>query len=138
VVRLGWVADYFSQAVLIGYLHGVAVVLIIGQLAKLLGLDVDAQDPLAQLAEVVRELPDLQGTTLAVGALSLAGLLLLRWRTPKLPGALLVVVAAIAASAALGLAASGVATVGEIPPACPASTCPQPPWATCSPWSRRR
>ncbi|HEV2892576.1 MAG TPA: SulP family inorganic anion transporter [Actinomycetota bacterium] len=38
VIRLGWVADYFSRAVLIGYLHGVAVMLIIGQLAKLLGL----------------------------------------------------------------------------------------------------
>ena len=49
LIRLGWVADYFSRAVLIGYIHGVAVVLIIGQLGKLLGLDIDAQDPLAQL-----------------------------------------------------------------------------------------
>jgi SulP family sulfate permease len=67
VIRLGWVADYLSRAVLIGYLHGVAVVLVIGQLAKLLGLEIDAQDPLAQLVEVVRELPDLSGITLAVG-----------------------------------------------------------------------
>src|SRR5918993_1539638 len=99
VIRLGWVADYFSRAVLIGYLHGVAVVLVIGQLAKLLGLDIDARDPLAQLAEVVR----------------------------KLPGALLVVVAAIAASAALGLAAEGVATVGEIPSGLPGLALPTAP-----------
>ena len=52
---------------LIGYIHGVAVMLIIGQLGKLLGLDIDAQDPLAQLAEVVGELGQLSGITLAVG-----------------------------------------------------------------------
>jgi sulfate permease, SulP family len=137
VIRLGWVADYFSRAVLIGYLHGVAVVLVIGQLAKLLGLDIDAQQPLAQLAEVVREVSELHGTTLAVGLLCLGSLLGLRWRAPKLPGALLVVVAAIAASAVLGLAASGVATVGEIPSGLPSLALPTAPWATCSPWSRR-
>jgi MFS superfamily sulfate permease-like transporter len=38
LIRLGWVTDYFSRAVLIGYLHGVAVVLVIGQLGKLFGL----------------------------------------------------------------------------------------------------
>jgi MFS superfamily sulfate permease-like transporter len=57
LIRLGWVADYFSRAVLVGYIHGVAVVLIVGQLGKLLGLDIDAQDPLPQLAEVARESP---------------------------------------------------------------------------------
>jgi sulfate permease, SulP family len=46
LVRLGWIADYFSRPVLIGYIHGVAVVLIVGQLGKLLGIPVDARDPL--------------------------------------------------------------------------------------------
>jgi hypothetical protein len=119
LIRLGWVADYFSRAVLIGYIHGVAVVLIIGQLGKLLGLDIDAQDPLAQLAEVVGELGQLSGITLAVGVACLASLVLLRWRAPKLPGPLLVVIAAIAASAAIGLAEEGVAVVGEIPAGLP-------------------
>ena len=119
LIRLGWVADYFSRAVLIGYIHGVAVVLVIGQLGKLLGLDIDAQDPLAQLAEVVGELGSLSGTTLAVGVACLAPLLLLRWRAPKIPGPLVVVIAAIVASAAIGLASEGVAVVGEIPPGLP-------------------
>src|SRR5262245_27124852 len=44
-LRLGWVADYFSRPVLIGYLHGVAVVLFITQLGKLFGLDIEANDP---------------------------------------------------------------------------------------------
>jgi SulP family sulfate permease len=98
LVRLGWLADYLSRAVLIGYLHGVAVVLVTGQLGKLLGLDIDAQDPLPQLAEVAREITDLSATTVAVGTASLALLLLLRWRAPKLPGPLVVVVLAIAAA----------------------------------------
>jgi SulP family sulfate permease len=49
VLRLGWIADYFSRPVLVGYIHGVAVVLIVGQLGKLLGLSIDASDPLPQL-----------------------------------------------------------------------------------------
>jgi SulP family sulfate permease len=100
-------------------IHGVAVVLIIGQLGKLLGLDIDAQDPLAQLAEVVGELGQVSGITLAVGVACLGPLLLLRWRAPKIPGPLLVVIAAIAASAAIGLAEEGVAVVGEIPAGLP-------------------
>ena len=43
MLRLGWIADYFSRPVLIGYLHGVAIVLVVSQLGKLLGLDVDAR-----------------------------------------------------------------------------------------------
>ena len=54
VLRLGWIADYFSRPVLIGYIHGVAVILVIGQLGKLLGLSIDARDPLPQLWEVIQ------------------------------------------------------------------------------------
>jgi SulP family sulfate permease len=59
VARLGWLADYFSRPVLIGYIHGVAVVLVIGQLGKLLGLDIAGIEPLDQLGEVVRELGEI-------------------------------------------------------------------------------
>jgi sulfate permease, SulP family len=48
MLRLGWIADYFSRPVLLGYIHGVAVVLVIGQLGKLLGVSVDARKPLSQ------------------------------------------------------------------------------------------
>jgi sulfate permease, SulP family len=126
IVRLGWIADYFSRAVLIGYIHGVAVVLIVGQLGKLLGLDIDAHDPLPQLLEVARELTGLSGATATVGATCLALLLVLRWRAPKLPGPLLVVVVAVAASWVLALVDHGVAVVGEIPPGLPGLRVPVP------------
>ena len=124
LARMGWVADYFSRAVLIGYIHGVAVVLIVGQLGKLFGLDIAAQDPIPQLVEVIRELPELSVITTVVAACCLVPLLLLRWRVPKLPGALLVVVLAIAASWVLQLADHGVAVVGAIPPGLPSVAIP--------------
>ena len=120
VLRLGWLADYFSRPVLVGYIHGVAVVLIIGQLAKLLGLSIDARDPLAQLWEVVRELGSVSGPTVA----RRRGLARRASRT-ALPAAacclraLLVVAAAIGVSWALDLQAHGVAVVGEIPAGLP-------------------
>jgi sulfate permease, SulP family len=119
IIKFGWVADYFSRAVLVGYIHGVAVFLIIGQLEKLFGLDIEATDPVPQLLEVAREVSDFDSTTLVVGVACLAPLLVLRWLAPKVPGPLVVVVLAIAASAFLDLEAKGVAVAGEIPPGLP-------------------
>jgi len=76
LVRLGWIADYLSRSVLIGYIHGVAVVLIVGQLGKLLGLNSSAQKPPAQVIEVAREISDISWPTVAVGGICLAALLL--------------------------------------------------------------
>jgi SulP family sulfate permease len=117
--RLGWIADYFSRPVLIGYLHGIAAVLVVGQLGKLLGLSMSAQTSPGQIGEIVRELADLSWTTLAVGLASLTALLLLGWLMPKLPGPLIVVVLAIVASATVGLASMGVTVVGYIPSGLP-------------------
>jgi sulfate permease, SulP family len=124
IIRLGWVADYFSRAVLIGYIHGVAVVLIVGQLGKLFGLDIEAQDPLPQLVEFGREVSRLSVNTVVVGLACLAPLLLLRWLIPKFPAALIVVAVAIGASAALELSDRGVTTVGEIPSGLPSVALP--------------
>jgi high affinity sulfate transporter 1 len=124
LARLSWIADYLSRPVLVGYIHGVAGVLIIGQLGKLLGLDIDALDPIPQLVEVFSELGETSITTLAVGATSLGVLLTLRVTSPRFPGALVVVVAGIAISSVLGLAAHGVAAVGEVPAGLPAISPP--------------
>jgi SulP family sulfate permease len=124
VLRLGWIADYFSRPVLVGYIHGVAFVLIVGQLGKLLGLSIHASDPLPQLWEVVKELGSVSGATVAVSAVSLAVLFGLRRLVPKLPAALLVVVAAIALSWAFDFAAHGIAEVGKIPAGLPSFEIP--------------
>jgi sulfate permease, SulP family len=128
-LRLGWVADYFSRPVLIGYLHGIAVVLVIAQLGKLLGVEVEATEPLQRLWEVARELGEVSGATVAVSVTSLAALVVLRRFLPALPGALIVVVSAIAASWAFDFASHGIATIGPVPGGLPRPSLPTPPLA---------
>jgi SulP family sulfate permease len=126
VLRLGWIADYFSRPVLVGYIHGVAFVLIVGQLGKLLGVPIDATDPLPQLWEVLTNVAGASGATVAVGAVSLAALFALRKLVPKLPAALIVVVAAMTLSWAFDFAGHGIAVIGPIPAGLPSFTIPRP------------
>ena len=127
-LRLGWIADYLSRPVLVGYMHGVAAVLAIGQLGKLLGLQIEADEPIAQLVEVAREIGAVSGPTVAVSAGALLVLLPLRFLAPRVPAPLLVVVAGIALSAAAGLSAHGVVVVGAIPSGLPDIRLPSRPF----------
>ena len=129
VARLGWLADYFSRPVLVGYIHGVAIVLVCGQIGKLLGIDIDASEPIGQVVEAFGELADVSGTTLLVSTIALGALVAARLSLPRLPASLIVVVASIAVSWAVGLADNGVAVVGEIPSGLPNVTIPSPPLA---------
>jgi len=124
IIRLGWIADYFSRPVLIGYIHGVAIVLIVAQLGKLFGLDINAQDPVPQLVEFVREIGESSRSTITVGVACLAALVLLPRLAPRIPWPLVVVAVVVAASAALKLAEHGVAIVGEIPSGFPGLAIP--------------
>jgi SulP family sulfate permease len=127
LLRLGWIADYLSRPVLIGYIHGVAGVLVIGQLGKVLGLDIEAADPVPQLVEVASDLGETSATTMAVGLGALLVLLPLRFVAPRVPAPLVVVVAGIALSSMLALAEHGVAVVGDIPAGLPSVGLPQTP-----------
>jgi sulfate permease, SulP family len=124
VVRLGWIADYLSRPVLVGYIHGVAAVLIIGQLGKLLGLDLTAIDPIPQLVEIGKEIADTSLLTLAISIVAITVLLGLRSVRPSFPAALVVVVTGIAASSLLALSSHGVAVVGTVPAGLPGISFP--------------
>jgi SulP family sulfate permease len=126
LLRIGWIADYFSRPVLIGYLHGVAITLVVAQLGKLLGLDIDASEPLGRLWEIAKELDDVSGATVAVSAVALATLAGLRRLVPLLPGALIVVVGAIGASWAFDFGSHGIALVGPVEGGLPRPTLPTP------------
>jgi sulfate permease, SulP family len=125
ILRLAWIADYFSRPVLTGYIHGVAVVLILGQLGRMLGVEVEPRAPLPELVEVLKEVGSANPATVAVSACSLAVLVALRLWLPRVPGPLVIVVAGIAASTGLGLAADGVAVVGPVPSGLPSVQVPQ-------------
>jgi high affinity sulfate transporter 1 len=128
-VRLGWIADYFSRPVLVGYIHGVVVVLIVGQLGKMLGISISARDPIPQLAQVIAGLGHAQPGTVMVSVVTLTALFVCRLRLPRLPAALIVVIAMIALSWWLDMSAHGIAVVGRIPSGLPSIRIPTPPVA---------
>ena len=119
LLRLGWIADYFSQSVLVGYITGVAVLMILGQLEKLTGLSSQYDDAVRATIDIVRNIGDANPATVVVGGAAFAVLVLFGRFLPRWPGALIVVVLGIAASWLLDLEAHGVSVTGSIPAGLP-------------------
>lgn len=117
--RLGFIASFLSHPILIGYLNGIAIVIVLGQLPKLLGYPSEVREVLPRLLELAERLPASNAATAILGLASLAALLLLKRLAPRLPGALLVVIAGIAAVAFLDLPQLGVRVGGPIPAGLP-------------------
>ena len=124
LMRLGAVATLISDPVLTGFKAGLGLVIIVDQLPKLLGFHITKAGFFRDVVSIGRHLGETSVPTLLVGAGLLALIFLLEHFAPKLPGPLVAVVAAIAASSALGLAAMGVATVGNVPGGFPPLTLP--------------
>ncbi len=114
VLRLGFIADFLSRTVLVGFLTGVGLQVGISVLSEMLGVAVDSRRPVVQLWEVLRGVPQASLPTVALSASVLLFVLLLRRFAPKVPAALVAVVAAIAASAAWNFAGRGIATIGPV------------------------
>ena len=131
LAHLGFVADLLSKPTQIGYMNGLALTIVIGQLPKLFGFSVDADGLISEARGFVTGLADgLFNTTAAViGVASLVGILLLQRWLPKVPAVLVVVVVAALAVNALGLQADGVKTIGVLPQGFPPFTVPTVPWA---------
>jgi sulfate permease, SulP family len=124
LLRLGFVADLLSRPVLVGYMAGVALIMIVDQLRRVTGVPVTGQLFFSQLVSFARGIGDVRPATAAVAAAVLAFLLLLGSRWPHAPGPLLGVLLATAAVAAFGLGRHGVPTVGPVPAALPAPALP--------------
>ena len=92
VLRLGFLADFFSRPVLLGFLNGVAVIIIVSQLPKLFGISVHTDSTLGTLWQVITHLGDAQWRTIVLGAVLLAVLVLLGRFARLVPGALVVLV----------------------------------------------
>jgi high affinity sulfate transporter 1 len=135
LAKFGFVADLLSKPTQIGYMNGLALTIIVGQLPKLLGFSVDADGLIAEARAVWSGLAQgLVNTTAAVvGAASLIGILLLNRLLPKLPSVLIVVVLAAVAVNALNLEERGVDTVGVIPQGFPPLTIPTVMWSDLPP-----
>src|SRR6478735_3648731 len=115
VVRLGFVADLLSYPVLIGYMAGVAVIMIASQLAAITGVQLEAGRPIARVVELLGRLDEVQTLTFAIGISVTVFLLVLRRVAPLAPGTLIAMVGAGAIVAIFGLEAQGVPVVGPVP-----------------------
>jgi high affinity sulfate transporter 1 len=123
--KLGFVADLLSKEVQVGYMNGLGITIIAGQLPKLFGFSTNADSFLKEVKVFVEGLDETHAATLAVGIAALALLLLLPRITTRVPAVLAAVVGATALSAAVGLSDHGVSTVGTLPKGVPT---PSIPW----------
>jgi high affinity sulfate transporter 1 len=126
LLRLGFITELLSKPIRYGYMNGIALTVLIGQLPKLFGFSIESAGPLRNLARIAEALRAGQAnwTAFAVGAATLAAILLLtRWK--RIPGLLIAVVAATLAVSLLGLDKSaGVKVLGSLPQGLPSLVMP--------------
>ena len=124
--KLGFVADLLSKPTILGYMNGLALTIIVGQLPKFLGFSVDADTFLGDVAGVVQGIVNGEVVAAAalVGTITLITILVLTRWLPKVPAVLVAVVLAIVISIAFDLAAKGVKVVGPLPEGLPSFTLP--------------
>jgi high affinity sulfate transporter 1 len=126
VGKLGFIADLISKPTMIGYMNGLALTILIGQLPKLFGFKVEAQGLIREFSGFVKGLANGEAVA-AAAAVGIGGVVLIlvlqRW-LPKVPAVLIAVVLAIAATTVFGLAEHGVSLVGVLPKGFPPLTIP--------------
>jgi SulP family sulfate permease len=114
ILRLGFVANFISEPVLTGFKAGVGFVIVVDQLPKLLGIHIQKVGFFRDVVSIVAHVPELSWATLAVALATLAVIAFAKRFLPKSPAPLLAVAVGIAASAVVGLEATGVSVVGAI------------------------
>jgi high affinity sulfate transporter 1 len=114
LARLGFIAEFLAKPVLAGYMVGLALVIIVGQIPALLGLPGGSGNFFQLGWHVLRKLGSVSGWTVGIGLASLALILVLRAVAPRLPASLIAVVAGIIAARALDLDSHGVAELGKV------------------------
>ena len=124
VLRLGFVANFISEPVLVGFKAGIGLVIVIDQIPKILGVHFAKGGFLQNLGSIFQHVPESSVATLIVGVLTIAALSTLEWLRPRWPAPLIVIGAAIAAVAMFGLQERGIELVGAIPVGPPPITIP--------------
>jgi high affinity sulfate transporter 1 len=126
VGKLGFIADLISKPTMIGYMNGLALTILIGQLPKLFGFKVEADGLIGEITGFARGLANGEAVpaAAAVGIAGIAVILVLQRWLPKVPAVLIAVVLAIAATSAFDLADHGVSLVGVLPKGFPPLTIP--------------
>jgi high affinity sulfate transporter 1 len=124
IARLGFITDFLSKPILVGYIFGTTLIVIGSQLGKMFGITLESDQFFRQVVELISRLDETHRLTFVIGIICMAALFLMRRANRALPGPLIVVVAAIVASTVLDWQAKGVAIVGAVPAGLPQLTIP--------------
>jgi high affinity sulfate transporter 1 len=119
IARLGFITDFLSKPILVGYIFGVTLIVIGSQLGKMFGIKIESDQFFQQVVELIRRLGETHTLTFIIGVVCMAVLLIVRRINRALPGPLIVVVGTIILSAVLDWQAKGVAIVGAVPAGLP-------------------
>ena len=119
LLKLGFLADFLSQTVLVGFLTGVGLQVGIAVLGTMIGVDIPSRRTPGQFLEVLRALPEVHRFTLGISIAVVTFILLFRRFVPKFPGPLIAVAGAVAASAFDHWEQRGVALLGSVPAGLP-------------------
>jgi high affinity sulfate transporter 1 len=114
-LKLGRIAQFFSESVLVGFVFGLALLITIKQIPKLLGIEAHGETALELVRAIIPQVRETDLLTLAVGVAGIVGMIVLERWLPRVPAALVVLLASIAVSVALGLEGLGVHVVGQLP-----------------------
>jgi high affinity sulfate transporter 1 len=120
LLRVGWVAEFLSKPIVTGFVFGLSLTIVVGELPTLFGIPRPEGDLIGVLIGTVQELDSVQWLTVLISAVSLLVLFLGRAFAPRVPWGLLILVAGIVLSTLLDFADRGVAVIGDIPPGLPA------------------
>ena len=128
LARLGFVAEFLARPVLVGYFIGLALTIAVGQVPALLGIPSSTGGFFEKLWDVLGDLGQADPWTAVVGAASLALVLGLHVVAPRVPGALIAVIAGVAAARLLDLTDKDVALLGAVPSSLPELGLPDIPF----------
>jgi len=118
-LRLGAVADFLSKPILVGFLNGISLYILVGQIGKLLGFSITARGITPKLLEIAEKIDQTHWPTLAVGLATLVTYIVSKRMLPRLPAPLVALVGSGLVVALLGLDERGVAVVGAVPAGLP-------------------
>ena len=124
-LRLGFIANFISEPVLVGFKAGIAIVIVVDQLPKILGIHFAKSSFLHNLHSITQHLPDISTPTFVLGVSTLAGLAALERFRPRWPAPLIAVAVSIAGVVWLGWNEHGIELVGAIPSGLPAPSIPE-------------
>ena len=128
ILKLGFLADFLSRTVLIGFLTGVGFQVGIAVLSEMLSVEVHGTNPVSQLVQVLRQLPNANIPTLCLSAGVVAFVQVLHRFAPRVPGALIAVVGTILASALFDFSGHGIRVVGPVAGGLPHLSTPTTNW----------